>query len=464
MNLEIDKRTLAKIVSLARRIDRSGGRAFFVGGVVRDSILGKKPKDIDVEVYGLTLEQLQKVLAEEGKVLLVGKQFGVLRLEGLDVDWSIPRTDSSGRHPAVSTDPMMSPEEACRRRDLTMNAMLQDVLDGSIIDPWNGRRDMEEGVLRTPDPELFVEDPLRFYRVMQFAARFEMRPSPELNALCARMDIAKVSLDRIEEEFEKLWLEARRPSLGLRWLDEVGRLPEIMPELVPLKGLTQDPVWHPEEDVWLHTLQVVDAAADLRSGDTQRDLILMWAALCHDLGKSSTTTVRNGRIRSPEHEKVSQRLAGSLLERLVKKRTVKEGALKLVAQHMKPLQFYQNKSSPEAFKRLALKLAPEADLELLATLALADSRGVNPEGHSPLNNQSKLVDWFLECARQSRVNKEPEKPVLMGRHLKGIIEPGPRMGKLLKEAYRIQLAEGIRDVETLKRRVLEEEGKSSLKK
>ncbi|HUU28883.1 MAG TPA: HD domain-containing protein [archaeon] len=456
MSFKVAPETIQNISSIARRIYDSGGRAFFVGGFVRDSLLGRKPKDIDIEVYGLSMETLQKILAESGKIILVGRQFGVLRVAGLDVDWSVPRQDSAGRHPRVAADPSMTPAEASRRRDLTMNSMLQDVLTGEILDPWSGQRDMEQGVLRTPDSGLFVEDPLRFYRVMQFAARFEMQPGPELNEVCQRMDIAKVSVERIEEEFNKLLLEADRPSLGLRWLNELGRLPEVLPELAPLKDTPQDPEWHPEGNVWRHTLQVVDAAAALRSGDKQRDLILMWAALCHDIGKPVTTAMREGHIRSMEHDREGEKLTKALLKRLVKTSLIVKGVSKLVAEHMKVLQFYQNKSTEKGFKRLALKLAPEADLELLAALALADSRGINTEGDLPLNVESEMVDWFLKTARESQVSKEPEKPVLLGRHLIGIIEPGPEMGKILKKAYRIQIDEGVRDVEVLKRKVIGE--------
>ena len=458
MVFEIEKAREELIRFLCRRIADSGGRAFFVGGVVRDRFLNRKPKDIDVEVYGLSLERLEQVLAERGRVSLVGRQFGVFRVWGLDVDWSLPRRDSRGRHPVVEIDPSMSPKEASRRRDLTMNAMLRDVLTDELIDHWGGRKDIERKILRTPDEALFVEDPLRFYRVMQFAARFEMTPDKALEAVCAQMDISRVSVQRVEEEFAKLFLEADRPSLGLRWLDRIGRLGGVFPELAHLKGTPQEPAWHPEGDVWLHSLQVVDAAAALRSGSRERDLMLIWAALLHDIGKPATTTERAGKIRTPEHDREGEALARSVLQRMVKKHSVIRGTVKLVGQHMKPLQFYQNKSSEKAFKRLAVKLAPEADLELLAALALADCRGMNPHGELPLETDSEMVSWFLDMARASRVSKEPEKPVLMGRHLKGLVEPGPRMGEVLETAYRIQLEEGIRDTGELKKRAFKEAG------
>ncbi len=459
MGFELDPQLTEQVERLARRIAEAGGRAFYVGGVVRDRLLGRSPKDVDVEVYGLPLGKLQEVLAEQGRVMLVGRQFGVLRLAGLEVDWAIPRRDSAGRHPRVITDPGMSFREAGRRRDLTMNAMLQEVLTGKVVDPWNGRRDLERGVLRAPDLRLFIEDPLRFFRVMQFTARFELEPDRELHAVCARMDLGGVSGERIEEEFVKLWLEARRPSLGLRWLERVGRLGEVLPELEPMKGCPQDPEWHPEGDVWTHTLQVVDAAAALRCGDKLRDLKLIWSALCHDLGKPATTVILEGRIRTPEHDREGARIAVALLERLIHTRQLRRGVLKLVAQHMQVLQFHQNNAGEKGFKRLALRLHPEADLELLATLALADSRGTNPGSELPrADGEHPMVDWFLEQARALQVDRRPEPPVLKGRHLAGVLEPGPRMGRVLEAAYRLQLEEGLRDPEELKQRALEEVG------
>ncbi len=425
----------------------------YVGGVVRDELLGRPPKDVDVEVYGLPLEELQRLLGGYGRVRLVGKRFGVLMLDGLGVEWSVPRRDSSGRHPVVTVSPELSFREASRRRDLTMNAMLRDVLTGELIDPWEGRRDMEQRVLRTPDPGLFVQDPLRFYRVMQFTARFEMDPDDTLHRTGSEMDLGGVSRERIEQEFEKMWLCSRRPSLGLRWIDSTGRLPEVLPELAALKGAAQDPQWHPEGDVWTHTLQVVDAAAGLRTGDKGRDLMLLWAALLHDVAKPETATVRKGRIRTPGHDRLGAERAGEVLRRLVGRESLRRGAIKLMAHHMKPLQFYQQKSSQSAFKRLAAKLHPEADLELLIALARADRRGTNPEGDFPLAGDSGMIGWFERMTLGSNVENAPERPVLLGRHLLDVVSPGPELGRLLEEAYRIQLDEGLTDVAALKKRV-----------
>lgn len=445
-----------EVEAVVRAVSAAGGKALLVGGYVRDLVRGKVSKDIDIEVHGLPLDELEKVLAGFGPVDLVGKQFGVLRLHGVDVDWSVPRRDSRGRHPQVEPDPFMGVEEAARRRDLTVNAMALDPLDGTLFDPFGGLEDLNRKVLRPPDPVLFEEDPLRFFRVMSFAGYLEMDVDSSLTRLCAKMDLEDIARERIDEEFNRLFLSSRRPSIGLRWLEEAGRLAEVLPEAAALVGLEQDPKWHPEGDAWQHTLQVVDAAAGLRIIDKEQDLMLLWAALCHDLGKAQTTNNEDGRIRSKGHTDI----AGELTERLVSRyesiARVRKGAAKLAEHHLKPHDFHVNKASPKAFKRLALALAPETNLERLAALALADYRGRNPDGDEPLDVASETCEWFLRQAEELKVKREPEAPVLKGRHLLDEVQPGPAMGRLLKRAYELQLTEGIKDVETLKARVLGE--------
>ena len=203
------------VMQIIQEINAAGGRALLVGGAVRDLLLGLSPKDIDIEVHGLKIDQFQKILEKFGRVSLVGKSFGVLRLNGLDVDWSVPRKDSKGRKPKVVIDSNMSLEEAFRRRDLTVNAMGIDLITHELIDPFGGMSDLKAKQLRVTDKKLFVEDPLRFFRVMQFIGRFEMEPDAELNKICKKMDLSKISRERIEEEFNKLFLRSGSPTLGM---------------------------------------------------------------------------------------------------------------------------------------------------------------------------------------------------------------------------------------------------------
>lgn len=439
---------------IAKKIDEHGGKALVVGGAVRDILLGLPTKDLDIEVHGLSLQALEDILAAFGPVNKVGKVFGVLRLVDIGVDWSVPRVDEPGRKPNVTIDPFMSIKQAFKRRDLTINAMGIDSITKEFLDPFNGLKDLQKGILRAPDETLFLGDPLRFFRVMQFVARFEMQPDDALNKLCSNMDISGVSRERIEGEFEKLFLKSRRPSLGFVWLDTIGRLNDVFPELAATKGIAQDPDWHPEGDVFEHTMQTIDAAASLEYENDFERLALLYAALCHDLGKESTTQETEGSLKSFGHEKESEWLTKKLLKRITRNKDLIATVLKLVRYHMQPVQFIAGGAKRSAYKRLALKLAPETTLKMLGKLALADKQGRNPKKGFPLKESSCEVEEFIKKAHEECVLQQIEKPILQGRDLLDVMQPGPEMGKLLKKAYIIQIEEGLQDKEKLKKRVL----------
>ncbi len=443
-----------KIIS---KIKDNNGIALLVGGAVRDLLLNRKTKDLDIEVHGLSIEQLQTILELFGPVSLVGKSFGVLRLHNLDIDWSLPRADTAGRKPTVTIDPYMSYKDAFARRDLTINAMGINLHDYELIDPFDGQKDIKNKILRTPDANFFLQDPLRFFRVMQFIARFDMYPNQELQKICMDMDISTVSRERIEQEFHKMLLKSKRPSLGIRWLKDIGRLKEILLELYSCVGVKQNVDWHPEGDVFEHTMQTLDAAAIIAQSynKEEKKLLLMYAVLCHDLGKPETTEKINGEYKSFGHEKVSAIKAKKCMKRITYNKNLIDGVIKLVEYHTQPMQFVQNKATLSAYKRLAQKLAPHATLSLLADLALADKRGRNPDNQIPLTDSFDDINQFIEHATQAQVLLDVEKPILKGSDIIDIVEPGPRMGQLLKYAYQIQLERGIKDKDILKQLIIE---------
>jgi tRNA nucleotidyltransferase (CCA-adding enzyme) len=443
---------VAAIVSV---IEVREGRVLLVGGAVRDLLLGLPVKDLDIEVHGLTLEQLNDVLRQFGPVSVVGKAFGVLRLHGLDIDWSLPRIDQAGRKPIVSLDPYLPLKEAFARRDLTMNAMGIDLATYELIDPFGGYNDMRSGVLRTPNPTFFVEDPLRFYRVMQFISRFNMYPDDELNAVCTRMDISGVSRERIETECNKLLLKSENPSHGIRWIHSIGRLNGIWPELGATVGVAQNPAWHPEGDVFEHTMQALDAGARLSYVDAHEKLIIMYALLCHDLGKVDTTKEIDGVLRSPNHAQSSVVHARTLLARITHNHDLVAAVLKLVEHHMEVGQFVSGGAQAAAYKRLARKLAPQVTLAMLAQVALADKRGRNPDGHEPLDIPVPDVDAFKEQAERYAVLYHVEPPLLQGKDFLDVVAPGPQLGELVRLAYKLQIDEGVTDKDELKQATLE---------
>lgn len=447
------------IPDVVKRIHESSGKAYLVGGAVRDLVLGRMVYDIDVEVHGLSVDSLSAILSQVGPVSYVGKSFGVLKLHGTQTDWSLPRSDAAGRKPDVSIKPHMGIVDALRRRDLTMNAMAIDLVSKEFIDPFHGLDDMKKHLLRSPDIHFFCEDPLRFYRVMQFIGRFEMFPDATLTDQCKRMSIHEVSLERIEYEFEKLLLKSKRPSLGLRWLLDVQRLHEILPELAHTVNTPQEPDWHPEGTVFEHLMQSVDAAAQIDKGSNELNLVLRYAALCHDLGKDSTTQVVDGRLKSHGHAEAGVPYARALLKRITRNVRRIEAVTRLVKYHMQPSQLVSQHSSLAAYRRLALKLSPYTNLDMLLSLALADRRGRNPLGHDPLDVTPAFIKTFLKRAQEANALHEPEKPLLQGNDIRDMVAPGPEMGALLAYAFHLQIDESIKDKEILKKRVAEQIGK-----
>lgn len=451
-NLFVNYPTLSSILDA---IDKQEGSAYFVGGMVRDILLNKELKDLDIEVHGIKEDQFIKLLKQFGYVDYVGKSFGVFKLQGIDIDWSLPRTDSAGRKPVVVIDPDMSIEDAFRRRDLTINAMGINAKTGELVDPFSGQADLSKGLLRSPDIALFEQDPLRFFRVMQFISRFEMKPDQALEDVCKSMDLKDVSRDRIEQEFAKMLLKSQFPSLGIRWLKDINRISELLPELGATIGVVQDARWHPEGDVFEHSMQALDAAAALDYEHEQEKLALLYAALCHDLGKVSTTFEDEKGIHSYGHAEVGCKIAQKMLKRITHNKLLIDMVSKLVRWHMVPIQLLNGGAKMPAFKRLATNLAPQANSVMLAKLVISDHRGRNKLSRKPLTDPIPEVQQFIDKMEQAGVTYRQEEPLLTGKDFLDVIKPGPLMGRLVKKAYELQL-EGVSNKDELKRMVLKE--------
>jgi tRNA nucleotidyltransferase (CCA-adding enzyme) len=444
-----------------------GCTPYLVGGCVRDLIMNQPLKDLDLELHDIPFEEAQAVLSRFGTVLLVGKAFGVMRIAGHDIDWSLPRRDSLGRKPEVALDPHLGIQAACRRRDITMNAMainLKDFLATgaiSIIDPYDGLKAIAAKKLCAVDVTLFVQDPLRFFRVMHFIGRFGMQPDEELNELCARMSLQDpitqqpLALERIADEIKKLFLRSSRPSLGFRWLAQIRRLDELFPELAALCSTPQRPDYHPEGTVFEHAMQSLDAAARFNqlnlTQNNQEHFLIMLAGLCHDLGKATTTT---NDLKAHGHDVAGVPLAKNLLGRMTNDQKCIAAVELLVRHHLAPFTFLAGGALPKAYKRLAYKLSPLVTMRQLGLVALADRQGRNGHSPEPLTNHIDLLHAFLAECNKAAVANGPEIPVLQGRDLIDEIKEGPRLGQLLKEAYTIQIEEGITDSSTLRKRVL----------
>lgn len=426
----------------------AGGRALCVGGFVRDRLLGRLSKDLDIEVFGVPVDALLPLLRTLGRVEPVGQAFPVYKLGAIDV--SLPRRESkTGRgHKGftVQGDHTMSFEEAARRRDFTINAIGWDPLTDEYLDPFGGRRDLDLRVLRLVDPATFPDDSLRVLRALQFAARFELALDRDTARICSSIALDDLPAERIWGEFEKLLLHAGRPSIGFALARELGVIRQLLPEMESLYDCPQDPEWHPEGNVWVHTLMVIDKARELNADlDRPRLATVMLGAVCHDLGKPSTTALIDGRIKSPGHEAVGVEPSVRILDRFnihtLDNFDVRTQVLGLVTEHLRPSAFHKAKDTVTdgAFRRLAQKV----DLELLVRFARADCHGRAGAF------DCSAMDWFLERARTLGVEHRPPAPILLGRHLLELgVPPGPGMGKVLRAVYEEQLDGAVVDLES----------------
>src|SRR5712692_4252992 len=447
-----------KVLNLSEAIRDAGGRALLVGGCVRDALMEKQPKDWDVEVYGVEPARLRQLLDRLGSVNVVGEAFTVYKV-GSDVDVSLPRRErKTGRgHRAffIEGDPSMTIEEGARRRDFTINAILQDPLTEETIDPFQGRDDLKNKVLRAVSPETFPEDSLRVLRAAQFAARFEFEIDSQTVALCREIDLSDLPGERIWGEMEKLLLKAQRPSIGLKSLLDLGAIDQLFPEIKALIDVPQDREWHPEGDVFVHTLLVIDRAHELIDDlPYPRQVTVMLSALCHDFGKPSTTEFVDGRLRSRGHEEAGIEPTLSFLDKLnvhtLDGYDVRAQVVALVRDHLKPGENYKKRDEvgDGAFRRLARK----CELDLLYRVAKADSLGRNADW----NPREKWYDaeaqeWFIQRARELAVESRAPAPLLMGRHLLEMgLQPGPRIGEITKAVYEMQLDGQIRDLDQAK--------------
>ena len=451
---------------VARAVRDAGGRALIVGGWVRDELLERAPNgvapagrastdgasrdgsahDIDIEVFGLPADRLRAVLSTLGPVNSVGASFAVFKLGPLDI--SLPRTESKAgrghRGFVVTGDPHLPLEEAARRRDFTVNAIAWDPLRDEYLDPHGGRDDLRRKRLRMVDATTFGDDSLRVLRAVQLAARLEFEVDEPTRAVCRTIALDDLPAERVWGEMEKLLLLASRPSRGFTLARAIRVVDRLFPELEALVDCPQEPEWHPEGDVWTHTLLVIDEARGQIDGlPRPQQVAVMLGAVCHDFGKPATTAFIDGRIRSLNHEEMGVPPATAFLDRLnihtFDGYDVRGQVLGLVAHHLKPGMW---RAAPKvgdgAFRRLARKV----DLELLARLAKADCLGRTG------NFDCSAMEWFLERARSLGVEHAPPAPILMGRHLLALgVRPGPGVGSILKQVYERQLDGGITTLE-----------------
>ncbi len=415
-------------LGIARAVEKAGGRAYFVGGYVRDRLTGAEVKDIDIEVFGVTPEALRGLLAEIGEPYDKGASFGVIGMRHTDIDVAMPRRESRAgvKHTDfdVKVDPFMTPREASTRRDFTVNAMMLDPLTDEILDFWDGRADLEKKVIRHVSDQTFADDALRVFRAAQFAARLGARVAEETMTLCRAIDVTHLSRERVYEELLKALLKADRPSVFFRVLQEMDKLKEFFPEIAGLAGVQQNPRFHPEGDVFEHTMLTLDAAAALREM-AKEPTNFMLAALMHDLGKQDASEVTDGRITSYRHPETGVVLAEAQLRRLTANARTSAYVKNMTLLHMRPNMMAQARSKKLKTRRLFDESACPEDLILLSR---ADASG-------KLDGPYRMEHWTFLRERLADYYDCAARPMVTGADLvEAGYKPGKRMGEMLKRA------------------------------
>lgn len=444
----IDRDLLCSVKAIAKLVRDAGGRALMVGGAVRDLMRGAKVKDVDLEVFGVAPEKLKEALSGHFEFDACGLSFGVLKIKHFDIDVALPRRETKRgighKGFMIDSDPSLSVEEAAIRRDFTINAMYYDPLSGVFEDPYGGRDDLDNGVLRHISPK-FAEDPLRVLRGAQFIARFNLSPAEETVALCRTIPIEDLPCERLFQEWSKLLLKGVMISKGLEFLRETGWV-KYFPELQKLVGCEQAPEWHPEGDVWNHTLLSLDAYAARRTGDEREDLIVGFAVLCHDFGKPSTSRFdpSANRIRSLGHDEAGIEPTLSFLKRLTNEERLLRDVPALVQCHMQPFSLWRNKSGDGAIRRLAARVGR---IDRLIRVARADSEGCLL-GDEKKAEGAAALEWLEAAAARLSVAAAVPKPILMGRDLIRMgYKPCVEFGKYLRVCYEAQLDGKFSDID-----------------
>ena len=428
---------------IAKKVKELGGKVYFVGGYVRDKLLGIDNKDIDIEVHGITPKHLENILDEFGEKLFFGESFGVYSLKGYTIDIALPRKETSNgvKHTDfdITIDPFMGTYKAAIRRDFTINALMQDVLTGEIIDHFGGKEDLKNKVIRHINDNSFQEDPLRVLRAAQFAARFEFTIADETIKLCKKMDITKLAKERIEEELKKALIKSKKPSIFFIEMRKMNQLDYWFKELKNLIGVKQNPKHHAEGDVWIHTMMVLDEGVKYLD-QIDNHFYFMLSCITHDFGKYICSKEINGEIKSYGHELEGVPLAQDFLMRITSDKKLIEYVLNMTEYHMKPHTLAADNSS---IKKTNKMFDESVDPLGLICIAIADSKGkiANREYISNDDFLYKRLEIFKEYM---------SRPYVTGKDLvQSGLEHSKHFTDILAYSHKLRLA-GIEKESALK--------------
>lgn len=439
---------LAKKIAI--EVNKAGGSAYYVGGYVRDDILGIPNKDIDIEIHNIEPNVLENILKQFGNIekRTVGNNFGIYNINRFNLDISLPRKETAigkgHKDFDIIVDPYLSLKESAKRRDFTINALMKNILTGEIIDYYGGLDDLKKGIIRHIDDNTFAEDPLRVLRACQFAARFDFDIATETIELCKNMDISTLPKERVAGELTKALIKGNKPSIFFNSLYEMKQT-EWFKEVFDLKDVKQDTVYHPEGDVYEHTMSVIDEASTLFPtgiDNPDRYLPFMLSALCHDFGKLNTTKINNkGRICAINHEKTGIPLANDFLDRIYNNKGFTRYVDNMIEFHMKAHSCFNNKAKIKSSNLLFDKLLYPTDF---IHLAYADSIG-----HNIQKLDNKQFNMFLDKAMRENeflINRyfnykdRKSQPHITADNLIELgLKPSPLYKEILDKAWNLHL-------------------------
>lgn len=438
------------VLPLIHALENRGIRPIVVGGFVRDALLGIQSKDIDIELFAAhDPEALAQLLSAFGTVDRVGKSFGVykLRTDDIECDLSLPRTEQKSgtghRGFTVETFTAFDFAKAARRRDFTVNAIGFDPVRKMVLDPYNGSEDLRNGRLRCVNPATFVDDPLRLFRAIQFAARFHLTPDKQLITLAREMVrsgvLNELPKERIFDEWQKLLLKSDKPSIGFCWMERFGML-TLFPTLHALKGVPVNPLSHGVKDVLAHTLSALDCMAAERSGDAESDLAMMLGILCHDIGKPYATRLQNGIIKAPQHAIIGLDAALTLLTQLTNNKKLHTNVLNYVRYHGEPKRLFEKKASdPEI-----LQLSRQTSIEKIIKISRCDHARQNIADNAGFD----IGEWLTQKAERLGVYHHGPEPLLTGRDIIALgMVPSERFKTILDDALDAQIHQKFRTQE-----------------
>lgn len=421
-----------------KAIENAGGKIYIVGGLVRDLLIYKDVDyhDVDVEVYHLSIEALQKVLSKFGKVDEVGKCFGILKVSTLpNFDFALPRIEvkvATGHIGfAVNVDENLDLYTACKRRDLTMNALLYEYSTNKILDFFGGIEDIKRKCIRMVNPRTFKEDPLRVLRIGQFAARLEYYVDSKTKEYCRQMVkegmLETLSHERVYQEYCKL-LMSSVPSIGLIFLKDIQALPSY---LAALQYTKQRLDYHPEGNVWNHTLLVVDMAA-LVKDRTSDPLSFMWSCLLHDIGKPVVTTDKG---HAPGHDIAGVAIFKQECKKLIASKAMQKYIMTMIQYHMMIMNMVRNKGRDITYLRLLKSIDGIFPLQDLILMSKCDKLGRLRDGHEDIRE----LDRFIKD-KEVRLGSHAYKPVITGEDLFALgYTQSKQFKEMLDAAYDWQL-------------------------